>query len=408
MKISEEKRGDEGSMVSVNLGAFCNQNCVFCLAADGKEVYPRLSRDEAVKVIESYLDQKGKNLLLTGGESTIHPDFVEIIGEVLKDDRVRSLNIMTNGVRLGDRSFFDAVIAADSKKKISFSFSLHGHNPRLSESITRGQKGDFKKTCTAMHYAIQGSYNADVAIIMVEQNYRYLPDFARFIVNEFPGIGGVSFGYPLLFGNAEINKDFIYAKFSDIAPYLKEALSILLAKGIRAVTAAGAPVPLCAIPGVEEVSVRPLIEWRRRYIGTATSGLLNSLKDEDTIIPKIKPEQCAECVLNDACVGVLKCYADIFGSDGVIPVTIGSFQGPIVKGDSLSECLPKLDKTKLNLIVLSGGDDNAGLYGFPDGRIGVVVKNNKNEGIISDKEATFKKIKGFKNKKRTRSGMNER
>ncbi|HQA96067.1 MAG TPA: radical SAM protein, partial [Candidatus Colwellbacteria bacterium] len=170
MKISEEKRGDEGSMVSVNLGAFCNQNCVFCLAADGKEVYPRLSRDEAIKVIESYLDEKGKNLLLTGGESTIHPDFVEIIGKVIKDDRVRSLNIMTNGVRLGDKSFFDAVIATDPKKKISFSFSLHGHNPKLAESITRGQKGDFEKTCAAMHYAIQGGYSADVAIIMVEQN----------------------------------------------------------------------------------------------------------------------------------------------------------------------------------------------------------------------------------------------
>ncbi|HQA96308.1 MAG TPA: hypothetical protein PLN18_02990, partial [Candidatus Colwellbacteria bacterium] len=217
------------------------------------------------------------------------------------------------------------------------------------------------------------------------QNYRHLPDFARFIVDEFPGIGGVSFGYPLLFGNAEINKDFIYAKFSDIAPYLKEALNIFLAKGIRAVTAAGAPVPLCAIPGVEEVSVRPLIEWRRRYIGTATSGLLNSLKDEDTIIPKIKPDQCAECVLNDACVGVLKCYADIFGSDGVIPVTIDNFEGPIVKGDDLSKCLPKMDKTKLNLIVLNGGDDNPGLYGFPDGKIGVVIRENKSQAKTKSK-----------------------
>ncbi|MCL4406237.1 MAG: radical SAM protein [Patescibacteria group bacterium] len=385
MKISEEKKGDEGSMVSINLGAFCNQNCVFCLAADGKEAYPRLNAKEAREIINGYLDQGGKFLLLTGGESTIHPDFVEIIGKTLEDPRVSSLNIMTNGVRLGDKDFFDAVIAVDPKKKISFSFSLHGPNAELAESITRGQKGDFEKTCAAMKYAIQSDRNVDVAIIIIEQNYRYLPEYAKFIIHEFPGIDGVSFGYPLLFGNAEINKDSIYVKFSDIAPYLQEALKILLAAGIRAVTAAGAPVPLCVLSGIEDVSVRPLIEWQRRYIGTATSGRLNTLKDEDEIIPKVKPEQCAGCALNDACVGVLKCYADIFGSDGVVPVTVDNFRGPIVKGSTLSECLPKLDQAKLNLIVLSGDDAVPGLYAFPEGKIGVVVREGGEPGKSSVK-----------------------
>lgn len=364
-------------MVSVNLGAFCNQNCIFCLAADGKKVYPRLNIKEAGDVINGYLDQGGKFLLLTGGESTIHPDFVRIIGKTLKDKRVRSLNIMTNGVRLGDKDFFDAVIAVDPEKRISFSFSLHGHNAKLAESITRGRKGDFRKTCAAMRYAIQSGRTADVAIIIIEQNYRYLPEYARFIIHEFPGIDGVSFGYPLLFGNAETNKDSIYVKFSDIAPYLQKALKLLLAADIRAVTAAGAPVPLCILSGIEDVSVRPLIEWQRRYIGTATNGRLNALKDEDKIIPKVKPKQCANCVLNDACVGVLKCYADIFGSDGIEPVTVDNFKGPVIKGSTLPECLPRLDRTKLNLIVLSDGDTVPGLYILKDNQIAIIVKDER-------------------------------
>lgn len=373
MKISEEKKGDEGSMVGINLGAICNQSCLFCLAVDGKEMYPRLTFDAAMEVINGHIERGGQSLMFTGGECTLHPNFVEIVAATVKDKRVTSLNIMTNGVRLGDKEFFDSIIAVDPEEKVSFSFSLHGSTAELSREITRGQKGDFERTCAAMKYALQSDRSVDVAILVLQQNYKSLPGYARFIIKEFPKISGVSFGYPLLCGNARINQDRIYVKFSEMGPYLREALRLLLENGINAVTAAGAPMPLCATPGIEEVAVRPLVNWARRYIGTATSGRLNSFKNEDELLPKVKPEQCKRCVINDACVGVLTSYMDIFGSDGIMPTTMASFKGPIIKGQSLAECLPKLDKTKLNLIILSGDSAVSGLYGFPNKEIGVVI-----------------------------------
>jgi len=368
---------DEGTMVGINLGTFCNQNCTFCLAKGGHDAFPRLGLDEALEVIDRYVSAGRSNLMFTGGEITIHPDFLSIIRAALDDSRVRSVNLMTNGTVLSNRSLFDALIKSDPVgNKLSFSFSLHGHTKEISESITRGQEGDFEKTCEAMRSAIESGHNADVAFIILEQNYRYLPDYAKFILNSFPGMGGVSFGYPLLCGNAKDNKDWIYAKFSDIAPYLREAIKIIDDGGMRVVTAAGAPMPLCAIPGMEEVSVRPLIEWNRNFLGTATSKRISAHKDEDKLTPKIKPDGCSSCVINAACVGVLESYFDIFGSDGINAVTTSGFNGPIVEAKSINEALPELDKKKLNLVVLDDNETDPGLYVFPEGKIGVIIKAN--------------------------------
>lgn len=368
--IQQSEQGDEKTMVGINLGAYCNQNCVFCLAADGREVYRRLNLGESLDVVRERLSHGARELMFTGGEMTINPDFIEIISETLKDPRVKSLNLMTNGVRIGDKDLFDALIKTDPCRKISFSFSLHGSSEEVTRHVTRGQDGDFAKTCAAINYAIQSGRSADIAFIIVEQNYRDLPTFADFIVKSFPKIGGISFGFPLFFGNAEINKDWIYVRVSNFAPLLSRAIKILSDNNIEVVTAAGAPLPLCAVPGVEEVSVRPLVNWQRKYIGTATSGKLNAYKDEN--VPRVKPVECDGCVLRDACPGLLKEYSEIFGSDGVDPVTIDKYKGPVIEAIALEDALPKLHKTKVNLIVLSGADASPGVYVFPNGEIGIV------------------------------------
>ncbi|MDD4930808.1 MAG: radical SAM protein [Candidatus Colwellbacteria bacterium] len=374
---NERKTNDDNSMVGINLGDYCNQNCLFCLAADGKETFPRLKAEESIEMIKGYIDNGGTDLMVTGGECTINPDIVEIIAATVADDRVHSLNIMTNGVKLSDKKFYDDISAIDPKRKISYSFSLHGPNSDISESITRGQKGDFKRTCDAIETAIKDGRSTDIAFIILEQNYKHLPEYAEFITKSFPAVGGISFGYPLLCGNARVNKDSIYAKFSEIAPYLAKAIEILESAGIKTVLAAGAPVPLCVLPGVEDISVRPLIEWHRRFLGTATVGLLNAHKDESSKSPKMKVEACEKCVLNGACEGVATSYHELFGADGIDPVTIKTFKGPVIRAYDKEISEDKLDQKRLNIVIIEDDGEDDQLTSLENGSIAIVIRDRE-------------------------------
>lgn len=365
MEISDIKKdGGSGGMIGINLGVYCNQNCTFCLVGHGREDFPALRKEDAMKVVKGYLDQGYGygTVMFTGGEPTLNPDFFEIVSETLADPRVSHINLMTNGSKL-TKDLFDKLTEIDKEKKISYSFSLHADTPELSKLITRDDGSGFDGTCKAIKMTSEAGFVTDVAIIILEQNYKTLPDYARFMVKNFPKIAGVSFGYPILCGNAMDNKDWIYAKFGDISGYLGEAIEILMKAGIRPVTAAGAPFPLCSVPGVEEVVVRPFIEWQKQYVGTATNGRLTEYKYEDDRLPKEKLEICKECVLNAACIGLYKTYIEMFGGEGISPVKIETYKGPIFRSKNIDDIADDLSETKLNLVILDDdSQDKPGMY----------------------------------------------
>ena len=204
-----------------------------------------------------------------------------------------------------------------------------------------------------------------------------MPEYARFVAEKFPKISGVSFGYPILCGNAQINKDWIYAKFSNIGPYLSEAVKILNDAGIRTVTAAGAPFPLCSVPGMEEIIVRPSIVWQKNYIGTATNGHLSEYRHEDKRLPKEKPPICDKCVLKSACIGLYSSYIERFGADGADPIRWENFKGPKFETDKIGDILDQLDNIKLNLVISK--EDSPGMYCFDEQKIAVVIEPPKAE-----------------------------
>jgi len=89
----------------------CNLRCGWCYARiTNFSRKTSMSLDTVRKAIHLFEGLPLKNVILIGGEPTIHPNFLEIV-KMIKKAGLRSL-LITNGLRLADIEFLDKSLAA--------------------------------------------------------------------------------------------------------------------------------------------------------------------------------------------------------------------------------------------------------------------------------------------------------
>ncbi|MBI3784746.1 MAG: radical SAM protein [Deltaproteobacteria bacterium] len=154
----------------VRLVTACNSRCVFCLDTDTpRNVY--IPEDEVKREILRGREQlKADKIILSGGEASIHPKFVDFIAYANSVGYNR-IQTVTNGVMLAKRDFYSAAVDAGLGE---ITYSLHGHTPELHDRLT-GTPGAFKKLMKGMIRAIREDriiVNVDVCIN--KQNVGYI------------------------------------------------------------------------------------------------------------------------------------------------------------------------------------------------------------------------------------------
>lgn len=88
----------------------CDLDCPICLVAG--RVPPAMTVDEVRRVIDKLVEYEGRlNMLtLSGGEPTMHPQFLEVV-DAVRRPQIGILSVSTNGVRLaGDDSLLGALV----------------------------------------------------------------------------------------------------------------------------------------------------------------------------------------------------------------------------------------------------------------------------------------------------------
>ena len=88
--------------VEISLWNLCNNNCVMCTNPDDFKDGKLIN----LKSIKKYLDRDDikrkknvRNVFVSGGETTIQPDFFNIISFIQNKYPLARLNILTNGRR---------------------------------------------------------------------------------------------------------------------------------------------------------------------------------------------------------------------------------------------------------------------------------------------------------------------
>ena len=91
----------------------CNNNCMFCFS---KGILKKQHKplQQIKKELKEGIKEGCEKLVLSGGEPTIHPNFLEILEEGKKAD-YKSISTITNGRMFSYQGFLDRAIAKGSE-----------------------------------------------------------------------------------------------------------------------------------------------------------------------------------------------------------------------------------------------------------------------------------------------------
>jgi MoaA/NifB/PqqE/SkfB family radical SAM enzyme len=202
----------------------CNNNCIFCVATYLKDCGHR-PLEVLRKEMEQGLKEGYNQLVLNGGEPTLHPEFLEII-RLAKNLGYTKVQNTTNGRMYSYNGFLKKAIAAGLDE---IEFSVHGHNSKIHDSITRSQ-GSFEQAIAGIRNALKEDVTVGVDIVVNRQNYRYFPEIVDFFIKL--GVRRFDILYPAPFGNAWSGREAVYFNIQDALPYLHRGFSLAKSKRV--------------------------------------------------------------------------------------------------------------------------------------------------------------------------------
>lgn len=201
----------------VRLTFDCNDRCVFCLDAHTHNGTIR-SREEVKAQILDGRRKGAERLILSGGEPTIHPDFVQFV-KLGRLAGYKKIQTVTNGRLFAYKDFLTRCIDAGLGE---ITFSIHGVNARIHDALV-GTKGAFDQEIRGLQNALDdGRVIINIDVCVNRGNVKTLPD----LLEKFTNMG--VYEYDLLhvipFGRAYTEgKETLFYDLEEMRPYLLAA-----------------------------------------------------------------------------------------------------------------------------------------------------------------------------------------
>jgi len=321
--------------VHVNTGAHCNNNCLFCMEAnrEGRSINNSAITPEMVRgILESR--RGAAEVCFTSGEPTTNPHLPEYASWA-RELGYRRVSVMSNGRLFAYESYVRRLVAAGMNR---FIISLHGHEAKLHEGLTR-TPGSFEQTVSGIaniaKYLRHGC-DLHVSTVVTTRNVPHLRDIYALV----RGLGAqqVIFNTLQVSGRADSNFDQVAPSYSSVVAEFVALLEDAATREDR-VMAFLVDVPPCVTVGVPDFNrghVEPHV-----HFGVATgdwaewsAAVAAGLDELDSrLVPldgslfgragRSKRPECAGCKLDQSCEGVWYHYVRRMGWDEFQPVPRG-------------------------------------------------------------------------------------
>jgi MoaA/NifB/PqqE/SkfB family radical SAM enzyme len=202
----------------VRLTYDCNNRCIFCLDSNTHDGELRPREDIKQQILDGRRSG-AERLILSGGEPTMHPDYVAFL-KLGTLAGYRKVQTVTNGRMFSYMPFLQKCLDAGLSE---ITFSLHGPNARIHDALV-GVQGAFDEALRGLDNAFEdGRPIVNVDIVINRGNVKQLPEMLRTFydkgVREFDLLQIVPFGRAFTEG-----RDTLFYDLESMQPYLREAL----------------------------------------------------------------------------------------------------------------------------------------------------------------------------------------
>jgi coproporphyrinogen III oxidase-like Fe-S oxidoreductase/wyosine [tRNA(Phe)-imidazoG37] synthetase (radical SAM superfamily) len=290
----------------------CNQSCIFCSAPPENE---ELSLGEIKGKILELKKLGTTDLMITGGEPTLHKDLIKIIEFCYEN--FPEITIQTNGSNLSKQGLLDSI--EPYKKQLKFNISFHSYDKIIFSKLSR-TPASYQAVIDGIKKVCKMGFSAYFTIVINAFNYKTLKEHISFISVEFPEITHFSFNFIDPVYNALNNKE-VVPTFSETEKYIHETVDYIKSMNLSFRIE---KMPLCYMSGFEE------------YCSDIRRGVFDEIRmmsflksREETPKNNIQVEggtkfyyaqQCKFCKLNQLCSGINPNYVAIHGDSEVYPV----------------------------------------------------------------------------------------
>jgi pyruvate-formate lyase-activating enzyme len=201
----------------VRITRVCNQRCTFCL--DSMNQDGTIIDKESLKAYIALGRRMGRErLILSGGEASVHPDFIELIayGKQVGYDWIQTV---TNGMMFSYRKFAREAVKAGLNEA---TVSIHGHTAHLQDKLT-GTPGAFVTGVKGIRNMQAEGAVVNIDVVINKQNYRALPDIVEFFYTRY-GIREFDLLHIIPFGRGfDEHRHSLFFDLNDAVPYFRKA-----------------------------------------------------------------------------------------------------------------------------------------------------------------------------------------
>lgn len=302
-KAAEHEQAAHEKRQWVRLTNLCNNKCVFCLDSavhDGTYVDPQGVRE----LIAEGREGGATRLILSGGEPTIHPEYLDFIALGHKVG-YRRVQTVTNGRMFAYPEFLRKCVNAGLQE---ITFSVHGHNAKVHDALV-GVPGAYVQIIAGVKNALaDGRVVVNVDVCLNRANVPHLRELLDGLIAL--GVSEIDLLHIIPFGDAyRWGKDTLFYDIDEAWEPLRYAL---------------------------ELSRRPDLHiWFNRFPPPFLEGWEHLIQDPHKLTDEVrgrldeyewwirrrwpllcrKPDRCDKCYLQPLCDGLEQTLAQVDSGD---------------------------------------------------------------------------------------------
>ena len=162
--------------LSLYLTQYCPLKCKYCIF--GTQEKQHMPNEYAIKRIREAKELKVSHVVFTGGEPTLHPDFLEIFKEIKNQNM--SVLLVTNGIPIKEEILKEVTDYEQS----TFYFSLDCHDKKINDKYRDEKSFDYVVKTIEKIRDINSNKFIGVNSILLKETLEQLPKTTEFILNE--------------------------------------------------------------------------------------------------------------------------------------------------------------------------------------------------------------------------------